>query len=105
MAERIDLTTPIPSAPRWFVETITLRRGLSCAGGAITAVPPDSAIIVTLIAENGQHKIHQWTGAAADTLILGLNKANLSTNTLNKRVLDKLIADGVILGVSAGTAD
>lgn len=105
MAERIDLTTPIPSAARWFVQSLTVRRGMTASGGVITPNPSDSQITVGLLAENGQVKVWDWTGAPADTLIIALNKANLSTTTLNKRILDKLIADGVIAGVSAGAAD
>lgn len=106
MAERIELTTPIPAAPRWFVQSLTVRRGMSAAGGVITPNAADSQITVALLAENGQVKVHDWTGATADALIVSLNKINLTPpNTLNKRILDRLIADGVILGVSAGTAD
>jgi hypothetical protein len=106
VAERIDLTTPIPSAANWVVQSLNLARGMTASGGVITSVPATSRITVVLLAPNGQTFLWEWSGTTADTLIVALNKVNLTPpNTLNKRILDRLISDGVIFGTSTGTAD
>lgn len=46
-----------------------------------------------------------YTGEEAANLMITLNKANLTTNSLHKRVLNKLIADGHIDGTVSGSPD
>ena len=47
-----------------------------------------------------------YEGAVATTMMVGLNKVNLTTRSLHQRVLDRLIADGKIpAGTIAGTVD
>jgi hypothetical protein len=47
-----------------------------------------------------------YEGAIARNLMVGLNKANLTTNTLHQRVLDRLLTDGKIpAGTCEGTPD
>lgn len=47
-----------------------------------------------------------YTGAAATSLMIALNKANLSTNSLQKRTLEQLVADGKIpAGSVTGSPD
>jgi len=55
----------------------------------------------------GAHRIEAtYEGAIATTLMIGLNKVNLTTRSLHQRVLDRLLADGKIpTGTVAGTVD
>lgn len=44
-----------------------------------------------------------YNGAIAQSLMIALNKANLTTRSLNQRVLDRLILDGKIAGTVTGS--
>ena len=47
-----------------------------------------------------------YTGAEATSLMIALNKANLSTNSLQKRALERLVTDGKIpAGTVTGSPD
>ncbi len=108
MAEKIALTQPEGGATTdYFLHSLTLERGIVVdpATGAVSADPPRSFIAVILIGEFGRRVAHRWTGAAADADIVALNKANLTTASLQKRVMQKLIGDGVIAGAVAGAPD
>jgi len=50
--------------------------------------------------------IATYDGAVATTLMVGLNKVNLTTRSLHQRVLDRLLADGKLpSGTVAGSVD
>lgn len=66
---------------------------------------PGQVIGVTLRSASGQVMTHNYLGAAAATLMTSLNKANLSTTSLHKRVLNQLISDGVLTGTVSGAPD
>lgn len=106
MAEQIDLAAPVgPTTNRWRVYSIHLERGVMSDGDNLVLNTTRSFIEVVLVGDNGRTFVHRWTGQAADNNILALNKADLSTNSLERRVLAKLITDGVISGAVAGTPD
>jgi hypothetical protein len=100
MAETFDLTDPVvrPSPDpitkyrviRFFINQTTNESRLTIAvrdnvGGVIEA---------------------QYLGPAADVLISALNTANLSTKSLQKRVLERMAVDGFLLaGSVSGTPD
>lgn len=46
-----------------------------------------------------------YNGDQATTLMTALNKANLSTNSLHKRIINQLITDGYLAGTITGTVD
>jgi hypothetical protein len=46
-----------------------------------------------------------YTGAAAMTLMVALNKLDLSVKSLHRRVLERLIADGKLAGSVVGIPD
>lgn len=102
MAEQLDLATPWgPQTTRWLVHGITMERGHD----GTTWNPMLSFIEVRLCGDNGQSLTHRWTGQGAENDIIALNKANLSTNSLQRRILNRLTADGVLSGTISGTAD
>lgn len=62
-------------------------------------------ITVYLVGSNGESRAFDYSGATAIALMTGLNTANLSTQSLHKRVLARLIADGKLTGTVAGSPD
>lgn len=82
MAEQLDLTVPIVPASRttYSVQALMLNW--------LQAV-----IQATLLGSDGTFVVIGWEGAAATTLMIALNKANLSTISLQKRVLQQAVTD------------
>jgi hypothetical protein len=74
-----------------------------------------TTIIIRLRGANGETKSFTYggndpsTSQAAKTkalnLMTALNTANLTIKSLQRRVLEQLIADGLLLGTIAGTPD
>lgn len=98
MAERIDLTTAYPPPPAQTSQLHVMRLDLNWGAASIVIELRDSATGIT-------HPPITYEGAIATTLMLALNVANLSTKSLHKRVLERLIADGKLAGTIAGTPD
>lgn len=92
--ETLTLTTPLPAASDFTVDELFISRS-------------KQVIAVDLISANNRTLSHRWNGAVAVTRMTALNKANLSTagNSLNRRILDFLISDGVLAGSVAGSPD
>lgn len=107
MAEQIDLSAATGSTTvLWRVKGLDMERGNTWnGGGAIVASPAASFITVRLIGQSGLTLTHTWRGESADADIVALNKANLSGTSLYRRIINKLIADGVIAGTATGTPD
>jgi hypothetical protein len=98
MAEQHDLTTPIAATGGtsfWKVRLLTMFYD-----------GDESYIKVGLAGENGEQKSVGYTGSEAETLIRALNKADLSTKSLHRRILEKLADDDKIgPGTQSGTPD
>ena len=97
MAEQIDLTTPIqtPNLTGYRVLKLSLFRGFTSQ---------DSTIDITLIANvGGQLFNYTYSGPTAFNLIFALNTANLQTKSLERRILERLVADGILIGSVNGT--
>lgn len=94
MAERLDLTAAVtyPSTTYWRVARLDLNWN-------------QASITIDLVGPNNERKSHQYIGATATTLMVALNKANLTSNSLQKRVLDRLVSDGVLAGTVSGSPD
>ena len=102
MPEDITLAAPVhvdPGVTRWRIahlwldwEGARIRIALRAWSGSAFA---------------GAHQLEvQYEGAVATSMMIALNKANLSTRSLHQRVLDRLLADGKIpTGTVAGTVD
>lgn len=64
----------------------------------------DAAVIDIVLRDNtGATQSHHYSGAEATNLMVILNTANLTTNSLHKRTLNKLLADGKLVGTVSGT--
>jgi hypothetical protein len=106
MAELITLAVATGATTTiWRVRQLTLERGLTSSGGPIVSDPTRASIRAWLVGENGLEKLCQWDGATADTLIIALNKANLTTISLEKRVLNQAVTDGKLSGTISGSPD
>jgi hypothetical protein len=113
MSQQLNLTAPqegdaskgYSPTGQWRVAGLYLQRGWSVNGTVITADPANSHIYIRLIGEYGRVREHNYDGAQADALILALNKANLTNNSLEARILAQLVADGKEAGAIAGQPD
>lgn len=94
MAEQLNLTTPIvpPTITNYRVVLLELNWKAAFIG-------------IGLEGPNGEPLRHSYTGATATNFMIALNKANLSTTSLQKRILTQLLADGVLVGSVSGTPD
>ncbi len=99
MAEQIALTAPFKVDPReatlFQVEAILLNW--------------KDKIIVIHLGDGNVQKVVVYKDTSADpvatTLMVALNKANLSTKSLQKRILERLQTDGHLAGTISGTPD
>ena len=96
MAESLTLTNPevVPEVSNTFYRV-----------GYLLLDWDQARIVVHLRGQNLERKEFRYEGSEATTLMTILNTANLSTTSLHKRVLNKLIADGKIAGTVTGTPD
>jgi hypothetical protein len=92
--ERITLTTPKPLPPQVVGYTVSSLH---------LNWEPTPQIVIRLKGEDGTYTDQVYEGATATTLMIALNKANLSTRSLTQRIFDRLIADGRIVGTVAGS--
>jgi hypothetical protein len=98
MGERIDLAAPdqaTPGTPDYRVVLLTL--AYEGENGAY--------ICVGLQGSTGVRRTFTYDGQVARDLVVALNKANLSTKSLQRRVLERLVADGKLAGAIAGLPD
>jgi len=94
MAELLTLTTPVttPSITTWRVVSLLLDW--------------DAATIAIGLRGSGAERLsHAYTGPNATTMMIALNKANLTSNSLHKRILTQLNADGILAGTISGSPD
>lgn len=94
-AEQIDLATPHVVDPR------------STSQFRISNVhfDWDSKKITIVVIGNGISKTFIYSGTQAQNMLIALNKANLSTNSLHKRIFNQLTSDGLLDGTVSGTPD
>ena len=110
--EKLTLASPTsqPSIAEYQVDYIGISRG---AWSIMVELKPDAAgasriqcswQLVTLACSNGYTATGKPVGfASAQAMIVALNKANLSSNSLEKRVYNQLITDGAFTGSVTGS--
>lgn len=105
--ERIDLAQAQgPTTTHWHVKGVDMdRANIWDANGAIVYMPSGSYIHARFIGQNGLTHSHTWRGASADVDILAIQKANLTTVSMHRRIMLKAIADNVFAGTISGTPD
>lgn len=92
MPEIVTLTVALPQLTTYKVNELHLNWGAA-------------SIQIGLIGTNGEAKHHNYSGTTATVFMTALNKANLSTTSLHKRILERLVTDGVIAGTISGSPD
>jgi hypothetical protein len=94
MPEKLALT--MPEVPPTIVDWQVQRLDLDWAA---------SRIEIALLGTNGESRAFAYTGTPARTLMVVLNKANLTTNSLHRRILTQLVTDGLLAGIVTGLPD
>lgn len=95
MAEQLDLTTPITGPTTSNLMVVQL--GLDWEAAMIHIGVKNTV--------TGYRQHFDYTGSTATNLMVALNKANLSTKSLQRRILEQLVADGKLVGTISGTPD
>lgn len=93
--EQVDLTTPYIADPRE-ASSMTVQ---------FLALDWKTSTIQIKIGYGDITQLFTYSGTEARNLMVALNKMDLRTNTLNKRILNKLINDGQISGTVSGTPE
>lgn len=94
MAERLILT--IPAVPAIDVDYRLVSLAFDWG---------EETLAIRLLGAGGQRVGHQYTGATAVSLMRALNKADFSAVSLQRRVLQRLVADGIVNGAIAGAPE
>ena len=95
-AEQIDLTDPDQAVAGTLTYKI-IQLVLDMEQGRI---------VVRLVGSGGQRKeVVLGDAANARAMLKALNKADLSVKSLNRRIMEKLLADGHLEGSISGTPD
>ena len=92
--EQLDLTTPITTPSITSYKVIKLILDIEGQG-----------IIITLKSNTNERLEVAYNGPEALTLIVAMNKMNFTTTSMQKKILQKLIADGKLPGTVSGTPD
>jgi acyl-CoA thioesterase FadM len=92
--EQIDLTTPIVTPSITYYKIMRLTLDIEGQG-----------IIIDLKSSTGQYLQVAYNGVEATTLMVAMNKMNFTTVSMQKKILQKLIADGKLLGTISGTPE
>ena len=83
--EQLDLTTPLPPAGTTVLNYRIIELVMNW---------PNAHVAVTLSDQVGGTITCTYDGAEAASLMLTLNRANLTNNSLHKRAINKLVSDG-----------
>ena len=62
-------------------------------------------ILIAVRGTHGERREFRYEGDTATTLMVALNKINLSTKSLQRRILERLDSDGLLLGTVSGSPD
>lgn len=95
MAEKIDLTTPFQPDPSSATDLTVVKVVLDWEGAGLH---------ITLAKDNVRKHV-SYNGSEATALMVALNKANLATKSLHRRILERLQADGYVSGTISGSPD
>lgn len=93
MSESLTLTTPVArNTTSYRVACLRLQR------------LPRPVIVVDVLSDQGEALTQIYEGETARTLLNALNTLNLTNNSLEKRILDRLASDGFLgAGSVSGT--
>lgn len=106
--QQLDLTSAIAADRKgggttyWKPVGVNLQLGVTDAGVIDST---RSYIVVNLLGQNSERLVCKQSGQAAHDNIVALNKANLTSNSLQKRALDLFVTLGQVAGTVSGTPD
>ena len=95
MSEQLDLSSPEQASPG----TVTWRLI------ELNFNWEQATIIASFRGDNDEYTSINWGGVDATALMIALNKADLSVKSLHRRVIERAIADGKMVGTISGTPD
>lgn len=99
--ERLTLTVPhvvAPPAAEFRVWSLELQRSHPRSLARIRAVFRETNNAGAFLPDSNTELICEYGGDEAETLLRALNKANLTSNTLEKRVIERCVTDKKIAG-------
>lgn len=105
MAEQVNLTTPIPGQAAIAVLRPSFLSFDMNTGRIVIQLREWNG---TAFVRDGRFREYSYDATTAPTgasLIVALNTANLSANSLERRIMTQLIASGLLAGNIAGTPD
>ena len=109
MPEELDLTTPVvesKTTDTFKVVSIMLNSEMGLAQTIPNGTPPPPGMVaITVKDNNGATKAFQYGGLLAQDMIKFINTGDFTTRSLHKRILEKLAANGDIVGTVTGTPD
>jgi hypothetical protein len=65
----------------------------------------EQLIVIQLRGTNGERREFRYEGQTAIDLMVALNKANLTIKSLQRRLLERLVADGFLAGAVTGAPE
>lgn len=95
MAEQLDLTSPEQDTPG----TVTWRPFLLHLNWEAATIK------AAFRGDNGEYTSIGYEGTDATTLMVALNKADLSVKSLQRRIMERVVSDGKLSGTISGTPD
>ena len=95
MAEQLDLASPAQSAPGTVIWKPIL----------VHLNWEQKTIKIGFRGDNGEYTSIGYEDTEAINLMIALNKADLSTKSLHRRIMEKVVADGKLSGTISGTPD
>jgi hypothetical protein len=104
MAEQLELTDPVVVPEK---VTNTYRVVVLTTDRVSVSLPTTVPGFVLIVVEDnhGVRRSFTYTGDVAIDMIQWMNTANFSVNSMHKRILQKLSADGYLPGTVTGSPD
>ncbi len=107
--EKLTLTTPVyqdVGAAEFRPWTLYLKRAAADGGAEIVSVLREVNSGTATFKPSGKTVTCHYAGADAEALIVALNKADLRTNTLERRVITRCQQDGKLgAGIISGSPE
>lgn len=91
------------------MESLSLTTPISISSYRVALLSLDwraAAIRIVVVTPSGEEVVATYSGSFATALMTQLNKLDMSTNSLHKRILDRLVLDGKLpAGTVTGSPD
>jgi hypothetical protein len=108
MAESLDLTTPVVESKTtdiYAVVNLSMDSEMLAETPIPPGVPVPGFVTIAIKDNNGVRTSKSYTGVLAQNMIKFINTGDFTVRSLHRRILEKLSADGVLVGSVVGTPD